>query len=94
MTVSSRQGRKRVSFRVTAPAGSEVCVAGSFNGWDPTKKLLKDKDDSGVYTGVAMLHRGTYEYKFVVNGEWCVDSSNPNFVITDLGTMNSVLSVE
>ena len=41
-----------------------------------------------------MLEPGTYEYKFVVDGEWKLDSNNPNFAPNDLGTLNSVLVVE
>lgn len=94
MAKASPKGKKRVVFELLAPAGSEVCVAGSFNGWDPSKKCLVDKANNGIYTGIALLDRGTYEYKFVINGEWCVDSRNPNFVVTDLGTMNSVITVD
>lgn len=90
---ASNKGRKKVTFTVTAPVGSQVSVAGDFNDWDASGKPLVDKKKTGVYSGVSMLPKGTYEYKFVVDNEWCVDPRNPNFVVTDLGTMNSVLEV-
>jgi len=94
MAKASTKGKKRVAFDVMAPVGSDVAVAGSFNGWNPKKKALADRDNDGHFTGAVMLNKGTHEYKFVINGEWCVDPQNPNFVVTDLGTMNSVVAVE
>lgn len=94
MAKSSTKGKKRIRFEFKAPAGSVVGLAGSFNGWDPDKKQLKDPEGTGAYSGAVMLSKGTHEYKFVVNGEWCVDPRNPNFVVTDLGTMNSIVAVE
>lgn len=88
----STKGKKRVTFTTTAPIGSDVAVAGTFNDWEPKKKLT-DKAGSGVFTGVAMLGKGTHEYKFVIDKEWFVDPANPNFTVTELGTMNSVLEI-
>ena len=51
------------------------------------------KKFSGLFKAVCMLAPGTYEYKFVINGEWTVDPNNPNFVVNDLGTLNSVVEV-
>ena len=89
---SSNKGKKRVTFAVTAPVGSDVRVAGSFNDWTPKKRLM-DKTGTGVFSGIALLPQGTHEYKFVIDGEWFVDSVNPNFTVTEMGTMNSVLEV-
>ncbi len=94
MAKSASKGKRRVNFEIEAPAGSVVALAGSFNDWEPGRKTLVDKDGSGIYRGTLMLGRGTYEYKFVVDGNWCVDPCNPNFVVTGMGTMNSVLVVE
>ena len=41
-----------------------------------------------------LLEPGTYEYKFVVDGEWKLDESNPNFAPNSLGSLNSVLVVD
>ena len=69
-------------------------MAGSFNDWDPEAKPLLNRKGTGIYTGVLMLPPGDYEYKFVVDGEWCIDENNPCFSANDLGTLNSVLKVE
>ena len=91
--VSATPARKRVTFTLAADAGSEVYVAGDFNGWDPAGKKLADKKGNGVYSAVVMLAPGEYEYKFVINGTWCVDPNCKEWRQNSLGTLNSVLRV-
>lgn len=73
--------------------GKNVMVAGSFNSWKPEKQLT-DKNNDGIYRCQLRLVPGEYQYKFVVDGMWCLDSSNPNFVPNELGSLNSVLVVK
>ena len=73
--------------------GRTVMVAGSFNDWQPVKQLT-DKNGDGVYRCRLKLAAGEYQYKFVVDGVWCLDSANPNFTPNDIGSLNSVLSVK
>ncbi len=93
-TETTTPSKKRVYFEIDAGPGREVSVAGSFNDWDPTQKKLSDKKGTGVYTGFSLLEPGTYEYKFVVDGDWRLDENNQNFSANDFGTLNSVLVVE
>jgi 1,4-alpha-glucan branching enzyme len=87
----SSTGRKRVRFQIKADEGSEVYVAGTFNGWNPRKKKLKLKD--GSYSTSIMLDPGKHEYKFIVNETWCVDPECPEWAPNGLGSLNSVKSV-
>lgn len=88
-------GRRKVEFVINAGPGHEmVCLAGSFNDWEPTSKQLKDTNGDGIYRGTVMLAPGEYEYKFVVDGQWCIDEDNPCLASNDLGTLNSVIKVE
>ena len=93
MAKTTRSARRRVEFRFEDLPGRNVAVAGTFNDWKPAK-LMTDKNGNGVYVAVMLLEPGTYEYKFVVDGEWRLDERNPNFAPNDLGTLNSVLYVE
>lgn len=86
--------RKRVSFEYNAEPGLQVFVAGSFNSWDEKAKQLVDANGTGEYKAVAMIAQGSYEYKFKVNGQWCIDPSNPNISKNVHGTLNNVLVVE
>jgi 5'-AMP-activated protein kinase regulatory beta subunit len=86
-------GKKKVTFELRCAPGSSVFLAASFNAWDPAAKPLVDTAGVGVFAATCMLTPGSYEYKFVVNGEWTVDPANPNFVVNALGTLNSVVQV-
>lgn len=91
--VAKKSAKKRVTFTLAADAGSEVFLAGDFNNWDPAAKRMADKDGTGVYSTVVTLAPGEYEYKFVINGIWCVDPNCREWRQNSLGTLNSVLHV-
>ncbi len=93
MTKSNRPARRRVVFEFVSSPGRNVAVAGTFNGWQPEKPLV-DKNGDGVYIGILLLEPGTYEYKFVIDGEWRLDDNNPNFAPNDFGSLNSVVVVD
>lgn len=84
-------GRKRVKFSLQAEPGSEVYVAGSFNGWNPKKNKLKLREKA--YETAILMEPGRYEYKFVVNGVWCVDPMCAEWEPNELGSLNSVIEV-
>lgn len=95
-TVKNRKaaaGWRVVRLVYEASPGKKVFVAGSFNNWQPEKEL-KDKDHTGVYQAQLRLYPGEYQYKFVVDGNWCLDAGNPNFTPNDFGTLNSLLIVK
>ena len=83
---------KNVTFTVHADKGKAVYVAGEFNQWDPTAKKMSFK--AGVYSTTLKLAAGSYQYKFIIDGTWCVDPENANSVPNDQGTFNSVITVK
>ena len=83
--------KKNVKFQIAAEPGSRVFVAGSFNDWNAEQKQLKEKN--GVYTITLKLSPGKYEYKFIVNGVWCVDSECQDWSSNGFGSINSVVTV-
>ena len=86
--------KKAVTFTVHAEKGKAVYLAGSFNQWNPTGKKMLDKKNEGVYTASIKLAPGRYEYKFVIDGTWCADPENLDFVRNEHGTLNSVVVVK
>jgi 1,4-alpha-glucan branching enzyme len=90
----SRYQRRRVQFTVEAEPGSDVFVAGTFNDWDPKARKLQETDEAGVFMTRILLPRGDYEYKFVVNDEWRMDSSCESWVPNEHGSLNSQIHVE
>ncbi len=81
-----------VKFQIQAEAGNEIYVAGSFNNWDDkANKLRKSKDK---YATSIVLQKGSYEYKFVINGVWCVDPNCDDWQPNSMGTINSIITVQ
>jgi 1,4-alpha-glucan branching enzyme len=93
-TVSNNggKGRKRVVFKIAAPQASEVSVCGSFNDWEPGRNVLK-KADGGVWKVQLQLEPGTYEYRYVVDGEWRDDPDATWRVPNEFGSENCVRNV-
>jgi len=68
-------------------------VAGSFNDWNTEQNALTYKQDEGVFTISLLLEPGRYEYKFIVDGVWCIDPECPEWAPSGQGSLNSVLHV-
>ncbi|MBU0717027.1 MAG: glycogen-binding domain-containing protein [Planctomycetes bacterium] len=91
LVTTAAKSRKRVTFRFRGEPGGDVFVAGTFNQWDPTTHKLAWKN--GAYTVSLSLQKGKHEYKFVVNGMWCVDPECPDWAPNGHGSLNSVITV-
>lgn len=89
---SPKPRKKRVTFSLHAPEAQEVSVAGTFNDWNPEGHSLK-KDKKGMWKTALTLLPGTYEYRFVVNGEWQEDPACQDRCLNAFGTYNSVLTL-
>jgi len=85
----SKKGTTRFAFSPAGPA-KKVALVGSFNAWKPTT-MRKQKD--GSYVANVALAPGSYEYKFIVDGQWQLDPDNPSWAPNPYGTMNSVVEV-
>jgi hypothetical protein len=73
------------------PNAKKVIVSGNFNGWN--KEELAMNKTRGGWQLPYVLAPGSYEYKFIVDGEWITDPSNPLNV--GMGeTTNSYLAVK
>ena len=85
--------RRRVKFALIAPGAKNVSLAGTFNGWN-TEKHLMNKNKEDVWTKTVVIPPGTYEYKFLVGGEWLHDPENEHVNYNEHGTLNSVIIVD
>ena len=90
----SKTGKKRVTFAVDANQGSEVAVAGSFNGWKPVKLSIKDDAAQAKFIKMVYLPTGRYEYKFLIDGHWSIDPNCPLWSPNEFGSLNSVVEVK
>ncbi|MCQ2379000.1 MAG: glycogen-binding domain-containing protein [Victivallaceae bacterium] len=86
-----KDGKYRVEFRYAMDEGRQVMLAGSFNDWAQVPMTF---DGNGGYAVAVKLDPGYYEYRFVVDGVWQSDESNPSFAANDFGTLNSVLRLD
>jgi len=83
---------RAVRLELTRPEASDVSVAGSFNNWQPQATPMVPLGD-GKWTKELTLPAGRYEYRFVVDGEWCSDPNARENVPNPFGSMNSVLTI-
>jgi 1,4-alpha-glucan branching enzyme len=81
-----------VRFEFTHPTATTVCVAGTFNKWQPEAKALHPAG-GGRWWKETALAPGTYEYCLVVDGHWMPDPLAHETVPNPFGGMNSVLKV-
>jgi len=81
-----------VTFTYIDPSAQNVAIAGEFNQWSATANLMQ-KDSSGAWTTSIPLKPGKYQYKFVVDGNWKTDPTNPDGVDDTFGGKNSVRTV-
>jgi cyclomaltodextrinase len=73
---------------------TNVFLAGTFNEWNDSKTPMLDADKDGTYTVTLLLAQGTYQYKFVVDGNWKADPNNSEGTDDGFGGQNSVLKVD
>lgn len=101
MTATSKQKKEHPAlvFECHAPAAQSVGLAGTFNDWNPAATPMT-KDDQGLWQASVGRAPGRYEFKFVVDGEWCCEPGCegayhgcPKCVPNEFGTMNRVLEV-
>ena len=81
-----------VRFELTNLSARKVCVAGNFNNWRPEATEMIPTG-GGKWAKELRLQPGTYEYRFVVDGEWTTDPMASGTVPNPFGDLNSLLAV-
>ena len=81
-----------VHFEFTDPKATTVCIAGTFNHWQPETKTLHSSGVGNWWKETA-LAPGTYEYCLVVDGKWMTDPLARESVPNPFGGRNSILRV-
>jgi len=81
-----------VEFQFAGSANDSVYVVGEFNNWslDDRSRLTQD---NGVWKTQVTLKPGNYKYRFVVDGKWTEDPSNPVSEKNPFGELDSILTV-
>jgi 1,4-alpha-glucan branching enzyme len=81
-----------VRFEFTHPTARTVCIAGTFDNWQPDAKSMHPLG-GGRWMKETVLPPGTYEYRLVVDGQWMPDPLAKETVPNPFGGRNSVLRV-
>jgi 1,4-alpha-glucan branching enzyme len=61
--------QRKVIFSLPAPDAKNVSLVGCFTEWDKAPIVLK-KQKNGLWKTTMSLAPGTYEYRFLVDGQW------------------------
>ncbi len=88
------RGSKKGTYRFSVNPGGgakKVQLVGDFTDWKPTA-MTRQKD--GSFAALVKLKAGTYEYKFIVDGQWRVDPDNGAWALNPFGTLNSVATLQ
>lgn len=81
-----------VRFEFTHPTASTVCIAGTFNNWQPQAKPMQSTK-KGSWIKETNLAPGTYEYCLVVDGQFVPDPLACETISNPFGGLNSILKV-
>ena len=84
--------RVPVRFVFHHPTAQHVCVAGSFNDWNPSATPLVNLG-GGRWLRLVWLPPGRYEYLFVAAGFWFFDPHAMDYVPNVYGTVNATVEV-
>ena len=91
--VKKKAVSKEVEFKLSAPDAKNVSVAGDFNNWNPAALPAK-KDSKGTWKAKISLSAGSYQYKFVVDGNWQNDPKCKACVANSFGSQNCLINVK
>jgi 1,4-alpha-glucan branching enzyme len=89
---SAGLSRVPVRFEFKHLTAKTVCIAGTFNHWQPEAKTLHTSG-AGNWWKETLLAPGTYEYCLVVDGKWIPDPHASESVPNPFGGRNSILKV-
>lgn len=73
------------------PNAKQVILTGSFNDWN--EQQLKMRKENGAWNITIPVAGGKHHYKFIIDGQWHTDPSNPIIENDGYGNLNSVLFV-
>lgn len=88
-----KPSRREVLFSINAPNAREIYVVGDFNNWKTDDVARLAKSDDGRWGKKLDLQPGRYKYKFVVDGEWVLDTQNTEREQNPYGTFDSIIKL-
>jgi 1,4-alpha-glucan branching enzyme len=83
---------RKQTFQITEPHASKVLLVGDFTDWQQ-HAIPMEKGPDGLWTAAVKLPPGSYNYLFIVDGQWCDDPQCSLRVPNPFGTYNMVRTV-
>jgi chromosome partitioning protein len=87
-----KQVGEEVLFSARFDAARKVLIAGDFNGWSKMGTPLVSPAPGQWITSLP-LPRGSYRYRFIVDGQWMTDPNNTYVEANQFGELNNVVEV-
>ena len=84
---------REILFKLEAPEGSVVQIAGDFNEWVPESLEFTESQGRPLWHKSISLKPGSYEYKYLLDGRWIADPANDSTVEDSYGGVNSLISL-
>lgn len=85
--------KKKETFSFDDPGATSVQVVGDFSDWEKKPVNLK-KDKAGKWKATIPLNPGTYQYRFIVDGQWRDDPACTTRTANPYGETNCVRQVD
>ncbi len=90
---TSNNPHPKTVFSFTAPEAQTVQLAGDFTDWELSPLSLK-KLKNGLWKTTVALEVGSYQYRFLVDGQWRDDPDCAARVPNSFGAENCVRQIE
>lgn len=87
----AKSAKKKVAFSLAAAKANDVRLVGDFNDWDQSADPMT-REKKGLWKTALDLSPGTYEYKYLVDGNWWTDPAKER-IWNPFGSENSVITV-
>ena len=81
-----------IIFSVFAPEARDVYLVGEFNNWQ-VNDSARMMQNNGTWSKKINLNSGKYRYRFVVDGNWIEDISNPLKEVNPYGSVDSLVEI-
>lgn len=81
-----------VTFRIPSTLGQDIYIVGDFNNWiaDENSRLTRE---NGCWKKDLNIKPGSYRYRFIIDGKWQEDPTNPNLEKNPFGEFDSLLKI-
>lgn len=92
LRLPTKRTARPINFFCSASRAKSVCLAGDFNGWDPTAHPMSRRPDGWWSLQVPLTH-GHHQYYFLVDGVPTLDDHAQGIVRNERDEAVSVIAV-